>query len=146
MSAITKRVEVPFDSLRESVKDGDGGVAAPGVFVASSFFVGSSAGFSSFGAPSGKALLNLPVTSAAIVFLPLGVICLATSSGWANCSIMLGMSPACDEVSTSGRNVSEPPAFWAMLPDSMNIAELSCAVAMAFELKAALPRRLSQIG
>ena len=40
-----------------------------------------------------------PVTIAAMVFFPLGVICFATSSGWANWSIMLAMSPAWAEVS-----------------------------------------------
>jgi hypothetical protein len=65
------------------------------------------------------------VTSAAIVFFPLAVICFAISSGCANCSIMLAMSPAWADVSMSGVNVRSVPDFGAMAPASMNIVVFS---------------------
>ena len=97
-------------------------------FVSAAFapsFLFSSVFGASLGAPFGNAVLNLPVTNAAIVFLPLGVICFETSSGWANWSIALARSPDWADVSITGVNVSELPALGERLPASMNIAELS---------------------
>ena len=117
------------------------GVGAGGV----GGFEGSSFLGSSFGAPSGKAVLNLPVTRAAMVFLPDGVICFAISSGWANCSIMAGISPPAAEVSIRGLKVVVLPGLAERLPDSINQAVLSWAVGRAVALKFSL-RRLSHVG
>src|ERR1035438_4072823 len=82
------RMEEALDCLSDS------GDAGAGAFAAglSSFFSGF-AGSGSAGGPSGNAVLNRPVTSAAIVFLPEGVIWRAISSGCANWSAGVGISP-----------------------------------------------------
>src|ERR1017187_5100077 len=106
------RMEEALDCLSDS------GDAGAGAFAAglSSFFSGF-AGSGSAGGPSGNAVLNRPVTSAAIVFLPEGVIWRAISSGCANWSAGVGISPDFDDVSMSGVNVS----FDHLAGDAVNL-------------------------
>src|SRR5262249_9682246 len=125
VSATTIRVEVPLEAVRWGA--GFGGCFA-------------SAGGGSTGAPSGKALVSLPVMSAAIVFLPEGGILRARASGCANLGEGAATSPAWAEVWTSGTKLIVAPALGLTLPDSTKSIELSSAVGTAVGLKSSRSR------
>src|ERR1700678_32820 len=124
------RMEEDFDSLRDA-----GAARAAASLPPFASFFSASAGAASFGAPSGNADLNLPVTRAAIVLLPDATICFETSSGCANWSADAAMSPDLADVSISGANVRAVPGFRETLPASMKSAVPSWAVGSAFALK-----------